>query len=665
MKFRVCYAFLQLIPTVFVISLVNRSIARPIPAEVLFSKSEMASPKLSHDGKYVAYLSANEDRLLAINLLNTETGEHQYFKPEDNNEVSSIQWVNSRWLVFTLISNKQAWGGTFALDVTDPKNLAVLQLRDYARVVDTIPGSENEIWLHNTYWSIGASDFKHFDELSRYNLQEISPKKGGIVTTFASRGKVVESVKSPRSKQSFQWITNRRSEPAIAMLMDNFDSKVEYSRYDYANGNWEKMDLDPEDWDLHAFIDDEHIAISGFDSGSYKKVYSYNINEHRIDGVLFEDDSCDIDPTLRFLRTPDGMKLVGCTYQSDHLVTQWLDPQLKSIQTSINQTFKDTSNTIYGYSDDLKKVIVVTESPVSPNCFFLCDIEKGKIQQLSDPKHPIHQQPYSPVFKFQYKTPDDNKLTAYLSKPALKTPDQPAPPLVVLIHGGPWSRDTWEFNRQVQFLASRGYAVLQVNFRGSTGYGSKISADEAYKFEKMVEDIQQCIDLVAKQKLIDPERIALMGGSFGAYATIFLAAKDPERYKAAIAIAGIYDFEEHIEDLRKDTINGRRYDGQYHFLTQHLGDPDLDSTYLRSISPIHIADQIRCPTMVVHGADDRVISYHQSKDLIRILKNSGIPLDFYFEYDEGHGFQKEENAIEFFQKVESFLETYMPSGIQS
>lgn len=245
-----------------------------------------------------------------------------------------------------------------------------------------------------------------------------------------------------------------------------------------------------------------------------------------------------------------------------------------------------------------------------------------------------------------------------------KPSEQPTP-LVVFIHGGPHTRDHWVYDRRVQFLANRGYAVLQVNYRGSKGFGQKISKDEAYRFLAMMDDIKDGIDKVVSQGFVDPNNIALMGGSFGAYSSVFLASQYPEMFKCIIATAGIYDFEAQIREAKKSTYKGKRYSKEFSHLTEHVGTIKDDLAYIRSISPINYAKNIICPALIVHGTKDTVVSYRQSKDLIKVLKTNKVPLDYYYEYKEGHGFTKEENNLEYWEKVESFLNEHMPASPQS
>ena len=228
-------------------------------------------------------------------------------------------------------------------------------------------------------------------------------------------------------------------------------------------------------------------------------------------------------------------------------------------------------------------------------------------------------------------------------------------PLVVLPHGGPWARDNWGWDGEVQFLASRGYAVFQPNYRGSTGYAWRFPEKDMWDFRKMHDDVTDGVKAVLKTRVIDPDRIAIMGGSFGGYLALSGVAHEPELYRCAVTIAGVFDWERMLKDAR----NSEYLRGRYGVLRRNLGDPAKRKEKFEEISPIKHVGKVKVPVFVAHGTSDIVAAVGQSKALIAELKKHGVPHEKQIERGEGHGFRKIDNQVELYTAVEAFLAKHL------
>src|SRR5690606_359801 len=176
-----------------------------------------------------------------------------------------------------------------------------------------------------------------------------------------------------------------------------------------------------------------------------------------------------------------------------------------------------------------------------PGAYQWVNLEKRQVGLIKQSRPWIDPERMRPMSTFTYKTRDGLKFDAYLTLPAGASKENP-PPLIVLPHGGPWVRDSWGYDSQTQFLASRGYAVLQPNYRGSTGYSWMYPEDEEWAFEKMHEDVTDCVKLIARSGHVDAKRIAIMGGSFGGYLTLMGLSSEPDLYRCGITMAGVFDW---------------------------------------------------------------------------------------------------------------------------
>jgi dipeptidyl aminopeptidase/acylaminoacyl peptidase len=259
----------------------------------------------------------------------------------------------------------------------------------------------------------------------------------------------------------------------------------------------------------------------------------------------------------------------------------------------------------------------------------------------------------------RYLARDGLPIEGFLTMPKGSSTEKP-PPLVVLAHGGPWVRDVWEFNSWVQFLASRGYAVFQPNYRGSAGYDWRFPESDAWDFIKMHHDVTDGVGFLVRSRLVDPNRIAIMGGSFGGYLAICGAAYEGSLYRCAISLSGIFDWERVIKESR---VNLLADNPQMDILRRHLGDPSDNATKFNEISPLRHIDQVKIPVFVYHGYDDDVANISESQRLVSALKEHGVPHEVHFLEDEGHGLSRPGDATEIFTDIEAFLAKNMRAGI--
>jgi dipeptidyl aminopeptidase/acylaminoacyl peptidase len=227
--------------------------------------------------------------------------------------------------------------------------------------------------------------------------------------------------------------------------------------------------------------------------------------------------------------------------------------------------------------------------------------------------------------------------------------------LVVLPHGGPWARDSWGFDRESQFLASRGYAVLKPNYRGSRGYAWMFPEEDTYDFRKMHDDVTDATKALIASGLIDGNRVAIMGTSFGGYLALSGVVNEPKLYRCAVTIAGVFDWAQQIKDKKFD-----QYDSPaFGWLMRKLGSPEQQREKFAAISPVRQVDQVRVPVFVSHGKDDPVADIGQSKRLISELEKHHVPHEALLVGEEGHGMAHLNNEVELYSRIETFLAKYL------
>jgi dipeptidyl aminopeptidase/acylaminoacyl peptidase len=226
-----------------------------------------------------------------------------------------------------------------------------------------------------------------------------------------------------------------------------------------------------------------------------------------------------------------------------------------------------------------------------------------------------------------------------------------------LPHGGPWVRDSWGFHarNEAQFLASRGYAVLQPNYRGSEGYDWMFPPEDRWDFRKMHDDVTDATKAMIASKLIDGSRVAIMGASFGGYLAISGVVNEPELYRCAVTIAGVFDWADMIKDRKYDQFDNPSY-GRF---LRKLGDPAREPEKFDGISPSRHVDRIRVPVFVSHGRDDPIADISQSKHLVSELEKYHVPYESLLVSEEGHGMGHLKNEVELYTRIEAFLGKYL------
>ena len=229
-------------------------------------------------------------------------------------------------------------------------------------------------------------------------------------------------------------------------------------------------------------------------------------------------------------------------------------------------------------------------------------------------------------------------------------------PVVINPHGGPWARDAWRFNPEVQFLANRGYAVFQMNFRGSTGYGRKFWEASFKQWGKtMQDDVTDGVQWLIKEGVADPKRVAIYGGSYGGYTTLAGIAFTPDLYAAAVDYVGVsnlFTFMNTIPPYWKPFLD---------MFQEMVGDPVKDKDLLTATSPALHADKIKTPLFVAQGAKDPRVNIAESDQMVEALKKRGVTVEYMVKDNEGHGFRNEENRFEFYEAMEKFLSKHIKS----
>lgn len=396
---------------------------------------------------------------------------------------------------------------------------------------------------------------------------------------------------------------------------------------------------------------DEGYVLSNKKTGRFA-LYKFNYATKQLGDLVYENPTNDVD---EFDTTEDGKGLRALWFADERDRVVWFDDKLKKHQADLDTAVKQNANWIISTARDYATMLVWTGSSQNPGSYYLYRPEEGVMRRVAKVSDTLKADELAPKSYVSYKARDGMDIPAFLTLPVGRTPKDL--PLIILPHGGPYGiRDKSEYDPEVQFLANRGYAVLQPNYRGSGGYGKDFyEKGEGQWGRVMQDDLDDGMDWLAKQGTIDPKRVCLVGGSYGGYAALWGATRNPERYRCAASFAGVSDVKRQIA-YQLDFAISRRYRKDWR--SKVRGDDKFD---LRTVSPLYMADKLKVPVLLAHGGADQTVPVRQSKLYADALAKAGKPYELKIYPDEGHGFSSSANEKDWFDRLEAFLKKYNPA----
>jgi dipeptidyl aminopeptidase/acylaminoacyl peptidase len=359
----------------------------------------------------------------------------------------------------------------------------------------------------------------------------------------------------------------------------------------------------------------------------------------------------DFGDTITSLRT--GW-LVGGTRLTETNDYVFFDPHADKMWRSVKAAFKDAIDVdLESWSDDHTMVVARVFGSTYGDAYFLVNMKEHKADPIGQTYAGVDT--IGPQRWIAYKAADGRELHAYLTLPPGK--EEKNLPLIVMPHGGPHARDNPGFDWLSQALASRGYVVLQPQFRGSAGFGTELLQAGYGEFgKKMQTDLSDGVRSLAAQGLIDPKRVCIVGASYGGYAALAGATIDTGVYRCAVSIAGLSDLRQQL----RYWLNHQDPDRSDRFWDRFLGVEDPDDPKLNEISPIKHVDRVTIPILLIHGKDDTVVPYAQSDDMADELKDAKKPFEFVTLKGEDHWLSKNETRLQMLEATVKFLETNNP-----
>lgn len=635
--------------------------SEPIPVIDFFRPSLFSGPELNPAGTYfAAATTVGVDRREVV-VCELATGKYRRLHGMGKRDIHGVDWLGDDRLIFSLISEDNVSEGLFVAPIQDFRLTYGIDYHSVDIVLSSPQSAPQKpiVWIRRSAYDRGRDGgVLQLDGLiprddpylkGSGNYVDPSSIEGGTIA------KIVRSYPELKAGNTRGYLTDPAGELAYAIAAK--DGRSSLHRLE---GNaWKHCPVDLEELEIVAVTDQPgKILVLGVrEEGKPRALRLADVATGELGDIVFQDEKYDLSHCRPYRHPVDG-HILGLRFERVPPTTIWFDATYKALQQKIERSLGQTATgavvSIVGSDRAEKRFFVAVRSDRRPTAYLLVDIAKGVISPIAPSIAPwLDPERMRPMTFLSYKNRDGISIDGYLTLPEGASKENP-PPLVVLAHGGPWVRDSWGFDSEVQFLANRGYAVFQPNYRGSLGTQWRFPIEDLWAFRKMHDDVTDGVQKLIKSSLVDPDRIAIMGGSFGGYLAVSGVAHEPALYRCAVALSGVYDWAEMIKQARRFESDGVS-PGRTALLRRFLGNPDANRERFDAISPIRLAHQIEAPVFVAHGRSDYVASVEQSEQLVAELKKNGVPHETYFQRGEGHGMADLEHRVKLYTQIEAFL----------
>jgi dipeptidyl aminopeptidase/acylaminoacyl peptidase len=631
----------------FFLSLTAAASAAPLPVADFLRRAEISDARISEDGRYVSFLSPSRKEYYDLNVYDTRTKESKKFDL-GGDDVLGYRWLDSHRI---LLETQNRPDYRFRQQIFDVQQGKISANLSYARQHFTLISSlRRDPALFVVYF---PDDRRGSAGLAVINTK-LRPKT--MAGADNSRFNVQEWIDIPKG-EFHGAAADQNGEVRFVALYH--DKQLHYYYRTGPSASWTALPWDYETTEFRGFTSDpDYVYVSRYTRDAQSsRLHRYRVSTQDYGPVLLEDPFYSMsDATMIEVRQPDGsLRTLALAYDRDVPTIRPIDPVYAEVMTAINAKLPGRLNFVRDCDYNLDTFVVGSTNGREPVRYAIYHRADHSFLPLPAPTPWFKPAEMSVMRPIRFKARDGLELEGYLSLPAPR-PDDGKPPLVVYVHGGPWTRDKWDFDPDVQLLTSRGYAVFQPNYRGSTGYSRAISKDDEFEFRKMCDDVTDGVRQLVAQGVVDGKRIAIFGASFGGYQAIAGAAFEPDLYRCAITFAGVFDWKQLI---RQAWANSDEDEFNYDRLIARLGDPARQQSRFDDMSPISHIAAIRCPVLVMHGKLDQTVDVRQSIRLLNELKAHNVPHEELFFDTEVHGFIERENRRKFLEAVESFLAKHL------
>jgi len=599
----------------------------PIPVRDFFRHPERSNFRISPDGKTLAFLQPYERRM-NVYVQPIAGGEPKRLTNETARDIPDHFWKGPDRLVYV-----KDFGGdeNFHVVAVNKDGSGLKDLTPFdgvrAEIIDQLRDFPDQLLVGLNKRNKEVFDAYRLD-LKTGELELIAENPGNITSWLADHAGNIRGAQTTDGVNTSFLYRDGASGPFRTVLTTSFRDSFNPLFFTFDNKS------------LYA------ASNLGRDKQAIVLVDPATTKEQK---VLFEHPDVDVDG-LSFSRKRKVLTTIS--YVTWKPQRKFLDAETEKLFAALEKQLPGYEFGIQSTTDDEDRFVVAAYNDRTPGTRYLYDSRADKLTKLGDIAPWLPETKMARVKPIEYKSRDGLTINGYITLPNGKEPKNL--PVIVNPHGGPWARDVWGWNPEVQMLANRGYAVLQMNFRGSTGYGRSFWQASFKQWGlKMQDDISDGVNYLVKQGIADPKRICIYGGSYGGYATLAGVTYTPDLYVCAVDYVGVsnlFTFLNTIPPYWKPFLD---------MMHEMVGEPEKDKARLTATSPALNADRIKTPLFIAQGARDPRVNIDEANQMVKALKARGVDVPYMVKENEGHGFRNEENQFDFYEAMERFLAKYL------
>jgi dipeptidyl aminopeptidase/acylaminoacyl peptidase len=605
----------------------KEQIPRLIPMEDFFKNPESAVYDLSPDGEHIAFLKPWQNRL---NVHVQKIGEDDVTRITSSTErdIAGYMWANNERIAYVQDTAGDENFRVYAVDIdgSDSKELTPYE-KVRASIIDELESDPEHMLI-----DMNKRDARVFD------VYRININTGQMEMIAQNPGNITG------------WMTDHDGKLRIALTTDGVNTSVLFR--DSEKDDFKalittsfKETITP----LFFTFDNKNLYVSSNIGRDKAAIFEYDVKNKKNIRLLYEHPEVDVDSLMK---SDKRKKITGTYYYTEKLHYHFFDENREQLQEELEKRLPGYEVRVSSLSKDETKVLVRTYSDRSLGSYYYLNRDSNEFMKLVDVSPWLIEDEMSEMKPVSYTSRDGLTIHGYLTLPkGIKAKNLP---VIINPHGGPWARDTWGFIPEVQFLANRGYAVLQMNFRTSTGYGRKFW-EAGFKQNGLAiqDDITDGVNWLIDEGIADPERVGIYGGSYGGYCTLAGVAFTPDLYACGVDYVGISSWFTILEGIPP------YWEPMREMFYEMVGDPEKDRELLEKTSPLFHADKIKAPLFVAQGANDPRVNIKESDQIVDALKKRGVEVEYMIKENEGHGFRNEENRFDFYRAMEKFLAKHL------
>ncbi len=603
--------------------------ARPplLPMEDFFRNPDTAAYAISPDGTKLAFAKPWERRM-NVTVRDLATGEERRVTSAKERDIAGFFWKGNDRIVYV-----QDSGGD--------ENFHIY-------VVSARGGEARDL---TPFEGVRAGVLDDLEDDPAHMLIELNKRNPEVFDVFRcdiATGELTQVAENPGNIAG--WMTDHDGKLRAAYATDGVNASLLYRTTEdqefrtLITTNFRETFVP-----LLFAYDNKLLYVESNLSRDKTAIYTFDPEANKTLDLVFEHPEVDVGSILH---SKKRKIITGVTYVTDRGHYHFFDEDRAELQKTLTSFFPEHEVAVTDMDDDERRVIARVYGDRTRGAYYLYDRKDNSLSKLADLSPWLKEAQMAPMKPIEFKSRDGLDIHGYLTLPLGVEPRNL--PLVVIPHGGPSARDVWGFDSEAQFLANRGAAVLQVNFRGSTGYGKAFWQAGFKQWGRgMQDDVTDGVEWAVAQGIADRKRLAIYGGSYGGYSALAGATFTPDLYACAVSYVGPSNIFTLLKSIPPywEPFREMEY--------EEIGDPEKDKELLTAVSPVFHAEQIKIPLFVAQGANDPRVNKAESDQIVEAVRKAGKDVVYMVKDNEGHGFHNEENRFDFYREMEAFFRKHL------